>query len=734
MKKHAIAVLSILFFAGAALCGHDSYPVATGGTQPRSLGGITFDGAFGNPALVGLDRYPRGGLSFPLFPVSFALRNDKLALPLNEYLYGMFTSNGDDSTMTTTDYLASYLTELFDKSFGVNEIMDAGEVSKRLTKELRDGIGLYTGTQISPLVFSTRGFALNARIFTDVDVRIPGGLLLPFFSETDGLVEGKGLDLSSLHVEAIVASEVAFKLGYSHVIPAVRDYLLLDNGAVGAGVKVILGHAYFDAKMDPKSNNSLTYNTESNKYKADAKVNIMSVGTGLHGDFRFDEKTDDDKALAFWRGSDIVGGYGPGINGYGMGLDFGAVFHNNRHMLSVDLQDIGMIYWFGEQVFTNTLVFDKEFDVVDLAENFGKIFDLDYSLTPINDQDDRLERIRLLPAALNVGYTYHYDLDNNARFLLGYLSASLNYRQQLLLGPGRSTYLPRLAAGGALGLLDGFLPVRCGMIVGGPERLASAAGIGVDLKYVSLDASYKAVGSPILLPEKGIEVAAALTFRWRWKPPRGYVKAPVDEAPKPEEPPPEPPKPEAPPLPEVEEPPKVEKEEEPVVYAPVEIVLIMHAPPPPPPPPQPTVEETKMLNTSQRAINFRTGGAELTPSSYDALNGIAELLKQYPHIRYEIQGHTDSQGADMYNLLLSSERAAAVKSYLVAKGAPEASLIAIGYGKNMPIANNATVEGRALNRRVEFVQIISDGQYETLKKFETEMMRNVTKRVFEGAK
>ena len=716
MKKYAIAVLSILFFAGAAFCGHDSYPVSTGGTQPRSLGGITFDGAFGNPALVGLDRYPRGGLSFPLFPVSVALWNDKLALPLNTYL---------DSLLAKSDMgLVTYLNLLFDNSFGVNETMDADEVSKRLTKELRDGIGLYTGTQISPLVFSTRGFALNARLFTDVDIRIPGGLLLPFFSETEGLVAGKGLDLSNLHVEAIVASEIAVKLGYSNVMPVVREYLNLDRGAMGAGVKIILGHGYFEAKMDPKSSNSLSYNTESNKYKADAKVNIMSVGTGLHDKFQFDEKTDDDRPLAFWRGSDIAGsGYGPGINGYGMGLDFGAVFHNNRHMLSVDFQDIGMIYWFGEQVFTNTLVFDREFDVVDLVENIGDIFDLDYSLTPTKEWQ---ERIRLLPAALNLGYTYHYDLDNSARFLLGYLSASLNYRQQLLLGPGKSTYLPRLAAGGALGLLDGFIPVRCGMIVGGPERLASAAGIGIDLKYTSFDVSYKAVGSPILIPERGFEAAAALTFRWRWKPPRSYVKAPVDEAPKPAEPPPEPPEPEAPPLPELEEPPKVE--EEPVVYEPIEIVLIMHAPP------QPTVEETKMLNTSQRAINFRTGGSELTPSSYDALNGIAELLRQYPHIRYEIQGHTDSQGADMYNLLLSSERAAAVKSYLVARGAPEMSLIAIGYGKNMPIANNATVQGRALNRRVEFVQIISDEQYETLKKFETEMMRNITKRVFEGAR
>jgi outer membrane protein OmpA-like peptidoglycan-associated protein len=309
----------------------------------------------------------------------------------------------------------------------------------------------------------------------------------------------------------------------------------------------------------------------------------------------------------------------------------------------------------------------------------------------------------------------------------------------MVLGPGKNTYSPRFSAGAALGVLEGCLPVRYGIIYGGPEKLASAAGVGLDAKYLSIDASYKAVGSPALLSKKGFEASAALSFRWGWKRKKIIVKEIPKEAP--------PPPPTVEPVNSVIEPyiPAFEAipaeddfiEEE--IYEPIEIYITMFMPEPIPepglpPPPQPTVEETETLNTSQRAINFRTGGAELTESSYAPLEEIANLLKQYPHIRYEIQGHTDSQGAEIYNLLLSAERAAVVKYFLMSKGAPEASLVSIGYGKNMPAADNNTVVGRAQNRRVEFVQILSQEHYDTLKTFEMEMMKKLTERALEKKK
>ena len=85
------------------------------------------------------------------------------------------------------------------------------------------------------------------------------------------------------------------------------------------------------------------------------------------------------------------------------------------------------------------------------------------------------------------------------------------------------------------------------------------------------------------------------------------------------------------------------------------------------------------------------------------LDQVASALHAQPELLVEIQGHTDSIGSDSYNLNLSRKRAEAVKAYLVSKGLAHSSLTAQGYGKTKPIASNATAEGRAQNRRVEFV-------------------------------
>jgi outer membrane protein OmpA-like peptidoglycan-associated protein len=96
-------------------------------------------------------------------------------------------------------------------------------------------------------------------------------------------------------------------------------------------------------------------------------------------------------------------------------------------------------------------------------------------------------------------------------------------------------------------------------------------------------------------------------------------------------------------------------------------------------------------------------------------------------LRYEIQGHTDSQGSDDFNLVLSAARAATVRGYLILKGVQDSNLIAIGYGESMPVANNSTAGGRAINRRVEFKIIETNDQYDTLRKREA-VIREMVKR------
>jgi len=121
--------------------------------------------------------------------------------------------------------------------------------------------------------------------------------------------------------------------------------------------------------------------------------------------------------------------------------------------------------------------------------------------------------------------------------------------------------------------------------------------------------------------------------------------------------------------------------------------------------------ELENMRAAQRAIQFETQSAQLSPSSYTALNYIAYLIKKYPQLRCEIQGHTSAEGTVRENMELSSARAVAVKNYLIAAGAHKSNLLTAGYGSNRPIANNTTLAGRARNMRVELVMINTDELY-----------------------
>lgn len=106
-----------------------------------------------------------------------------------------------------------------------------------------------------------------------------------------------------------------------------------------------------------------------------------------------------------------------------------------------------------------------------------------------------------------------------------------------------------------------------------------------------------------------------------------------------------------------------------------------------------------------RGINFEFNSARLLPSSEDTLKFVAAGLLANPEIQIEISGHTDNIGSAKANHLLSLRRAEAVKNYIVSKGVAAARLTTVGYGFARPIADNATEDGRAKNRRIEFLRI-----------------------------
>ena len=104
-------------------------------------------------------------------------------------------------------------------------------------------------------------------------------------------------------------------------------------------------------------------------------------------------------------------------------------------------------------------------------------------------------------------------------------------------------------------------------------------------------------------------------------------------------------------------------------------------------------------------IRFDLGKVSLKSESMGVINEIYELMDENPDFNFSVEGHTDNQGNDDFNLELSQGRAETVMNTLVKMGISADRLSAKGWGESKPITNNASPEDRANNRRVEFVKV-----------------------------
>ena len=122
----------------------------------------------------------------------------------------------------------------------------------------------------------------------------------------------------------------------------------------------------------------------------------------------------------------------------------------------------------------------------------------------------------------------------------------------------------------------------------------------------------------------------------------------------------------------------------------------------------PVVEkkDREKLELAVKAVKFETGKAVLKAESSKILTDIADILTRYPYYNLKIDGHTDSQGKDESNLVLSEKRAQACADFLTAKGVLKTRFMAKGYGETKPVADNKTAAGRTQNRRVEFELVL----------------------------
>ena len=100
-------------------------------------------------------------------------------------------------------------------------------------------------------------------------------------------------------------------------------------------------------------------------------------------------------------------------------------------------------------------------------------------------------------------------------------------------------------------------------------------------------------------------------------------------------------------------------------------------------------------------LQFETAKADLKAASYSHLKNLVEIMKRKKDLKIRIDGHTDSDGEEDANQLLSQKRAESVKNYLISQGIDANRMVAKGFGESKPVANNATAQGKAQNRRTE---------------------------------
>lgn len=116
-----------------------------------------------------------------------------------------------------------------------------------------------------------------------------------------------------------------------------------------------------------------------------------------------------------------------------------------------------------------------------------------------------------------------------------------------------------------------------------------------------------------------------------------------------------------------------------------------------------TRDTPRGLVVTMADVLFDTGKYELRPAAREKLARLSGIVLAHPGLNLQVEGHTDSTGSDEFNQKLSEQRANSTREYLIKQGLAEANVAAAGFGKTMPVAENATAAGRQKNRRVEII-------------------------------
>lgn len=119
-------------------------------------------------------------------------------------------------------------------------------------------------------------------------------------------------------------------------------------------------------------------------------------------------------------------------------------------------------------------------------------------------------------------------------------------------------------------------------------------------------------------------------------------------------------------------------------------------------------EGINVVFNEDAGVYFDTNKSDVKGTSAVTLDRLVGILKEYPDTNILVEGHTDSAGAEDYNMNLSKQRAQSVTSYLVNNGIAGNRLTTKWYGESQPKSDNSTAEGKAKNRRVEMIIVAND--------------------------
>jgi outer membrane protein OmpA-like peptidoglycan-associated protein len=785
-KAIAGILLALLSLLSTVLAADDDYARNAGQTMGRAAGGGPIEAIWANPALLGTQRIPRTGLALlPFSNYGMSYWSDALQVPLFIDYIHLAVLEGNES-----------FNHRIRAGMGVGKMRDSAAV-QHIRSNFPHGARLYSDLTIGILSFSMRrmAFAVNTEAHGELSLPSPALVALVNDSARFNL---DALDFSSFGQHTIWASNARVAVGTPLPSTKVNAFLRLPKTAIGVRATYIMGHSYLKTRADSAYGNHGVW-----------RARYQSAGAGLS-----------------------PGGFRTPINGHGYNLDFGAVLYGERAGLSIQVENIGSIFW-----------------IRDIAEGS---YSLNESNLRYNDYFPPSGRDTLKhksfatqqPTTLSIGYSYEWQPPVNAAKVVRLLAHSLygaaTFRYVLRDYPGIAAG-PAGSVGVASGMLKGHLPVSLGWGFGGAEKIGSAIGLGADFGNPRLDIYYKAVGSPVWNPTRGFELGLSFCGAWKFdrdwdndrivdkldkcrdipedrdgfqdsdgcpdpdndsdgiadnldscpdnaedldsvadndgcpdfdndldgvpdvrdscpkqaEDPDGFddadgcpdfdndndslpdlsdgcpnqaedfdgvsdsdgcpdfdndsdgVADTVDKCPDAAE--------DRDGFNDADGCPDLDNDGDGIADSVDKCpdsaeVMNRYLDDDGCPDALPSAPETKKSPAIQylpldSVFYFEPGMAEVNPAQKASLLAICALLTQNSKTHFAIQGHSDSIGEPGFNLALSVARANNVRDFLISQGIDGARLVAIGYGKDLPLAANTTATGRAVNRRVDFAYI-----------------------------